>query len=65
MTTLLSSFSQIAANQLFLLIILNLIPLSVWTVWDLDQRWRSWQSRRQARHTNQRRASSRKGCFNQ
>lgn len=61
MTTILSGFSQIAAKQLFLLVILNLIPLSVWAVWDLDQRWRSFQSRRQA----QRRAISRKGFFNQ
>lgn len=65
MTTILSGFSQIAANQLFLLVILNLIPLSVWAVWDLDQRWRSWQSRDQAGDTNQRRAISRKGFFNQ
>ena len=57
MTNLIPSLSLSAMNPLLFIFILNLVPLSIWAVWDLEQRWRSWLSRRQARHAAQRRPS--------
>ena len=57
MTDLMPSLSLNAMNVLLFIFILNLVPLSIWAVWDLEQRWRSWLSRRQAKHAARRRPS--------
>jgi hypothetical protein len=55
MTTLFSDVSLSALNQLFFIVLLNLIPLLIWAAWDLEQRRRNWLSRRQSRDTARRR----------
>lgn len=50
MTNLFAGASVHVLNQLLLIIIVNLIPLLIWAGWDLEQRRRSWLSRRQSRH---------------
>jgi len=57
MTNLIPSLSLSAMNPLLFIFILNLVPLSIWAVWDLEQRWRSWLSRRQVGYAAQRRPS--------
>lgn len=46
MNALFSDGSISVANQFLFIIILNLIPLLIWFVWDLEQRRRGWLSRR-------------------
>ena len=55
MTTLFPYVSLSALNQLFFIVLLNLIPLLIWAVWDLEQRRRNWLSRRQSRDAARRR----------
>jgi len=57
MTTLFSDVSLSVLNQLFFIVILNLIPLLIWAVWDLEQRRRNWLSRRQSRNAARRQLS--------
>lgn len=57
MTTLFSDVSLGVLSQLLFIVILNLIPLLVWAAWDLEQRRRSWLSRRQSRNASRRRLS--------
>ena len=57
MSTLFPNLSLSEMNLLHFIVILNLIPLSIWAAWDLEQRRRNWLSRRQARHAAQRRPS--------
>jgi hypothetical protein len=54
MTKLFPAVSLTVLNQLLFIVIFNLIPLLIWVVWDLDQRRRSWLSRRQARNSARR-----------
>jgi hypothetical protein len=49
MTTLFPDRSLSDLNQLFLIIVLILIPLLTWAVWDLEQRRNNWLSRRQGK----------------
>ena len=55
MTTTFSDVSLSVLNQLFIIVLLNLIPLLIWAAWDLEQRRRNWLSRRQSRDTSRRR----------
>jgi hypothetical protein len=41
-------------NPLFLIVVLNLIPLLIWSAWDLEQRRHSWLSRRQGKEAHRR-----------
>ncbi len=54
---LIPSLSLSEMNALLFIILLNLIPLSIWAVWELERRCRNWLSRRQAGHAAQRRPS--------
>lgn len=55
MITLLPDLSLDVLNLLFLVVILNLIPLLIWSAWDLEQRRLNWLSRRQGREAPRRR----------
>jgi hypothetical protein len=55
MTSLFPDVSLSVLNQLFFIVLLNLIPLLIWAAWDLEQRRRDWLSRRQNRDTARRR----------
>ena len=56
-TTLFPSLSLSVTNHLLFIVILSLVPMSIWAVWDLEHRWHSWLMRRQASHGGQRRPS--------
>lgn len=58
MTSFFSDVPLSVLNQFLLIIVLNLIPLMIWAVWDLDQRWRNWSSRRRTRDPVRRRNPS-------
>jgi len=49
MTTLFPDVSLTVLNELFLLILLNLVPLLIWAVWQLDQQRRAWLSHRRGK----------------